>query len=758
MDRLLTSVLQQYQDVHDDARTDNIYALTTTLLTNLSNPLNVSLLTSQLLTAPAIWARGDGIRACFRIISLFNTAAIHVRRNELENAKLKDAPAQPPPQSYAAGFAPPPQQPQRRGGGISSNAWAAAVLKGADDQSVRWQHLLVFTGVLLGFEGNNRSSLSSNMRNTLEKAVVTAANLAVRNRTPEPPAPPSPVALALNYAFPLLAESVRAELDSDALVPVLAQAMLGPDCLEEGVFVASIDIDVKQVDEKFHWAENSPSFLHISQLERKPLVSGLGPLSRLLAHAVQHSRNSQAVMQLLDDLVAFTGRLLQYWESCKLSELEMSEEEFFLTPEMLQTTWTALWLFLKKIMYAVVAVLHAIVARSLIDRHMRQDAIAPLVAHKTLLALRNLYFISSRNSAYAFQVYSFTYLTSLDTLSRYPDAAASFLSSIKPTATAPPANANIGNANGSLPAHPLHRILDLYYLNVAEHLPLNLPTPSCDSLIIQPALIYLTPSSITSPFPNPLPPRVIELFEAAHSAVLAVLSCPHNAPLTANIIPFYISTLLSSFPSHITPRQFRLAFKTVLQIVSPPFPLSKSHPEMAETLLEMVRFRAATSKSDPVATAILPSQQRDGEQQQEEPMSEQSTLVLTLLDSLPYLSDAIFEEWLTLAARAVHDISGPDAARLKEVAKRRFWDVLSSGEMDVERATRALAWWGTRGGRGMVLFGRFPEGETIEGDCVIDVPGGQEAAKEGGEKYLMSGALPKDEKEEGKEEKIRSKL
>ncbi|GAB1320656.1 hypothetical protein MFIFM68171_10866 [Madurella fahalii] len=690
IDRLLTTVLQLYQDVHDDARTEQIYGTTTTLLTNLSNPLNLSLLTSQLLTAPAIWGRRDGMRACYRIISIYNTAAIHVRRNEIENAKNKGG--------------------QRAGSGLGSDAWAAAVLKGADEQSGRWQHLLVFSGVLMGMESGHRQSLSSGMRSTVEQAVVTATNLALQIREPEPPAPAAPVALALNYAFPLLSDSSRAALDCDALVPVAARAMLSREGLEDGIFVATIDQDVQQSDEKFMWTENSPSFLHLRRLEQKPLISGLGPLSRLLAHAAQHARDSGVVLQLQDDLMTFTSRLLRHWQANKLSELESSEEDIFLTQETLQSTWPALWQFLKKTMYAIVAVLQAVVARSLLDRHLRKHAVAPVVATKTLHTLRNLYFISSRNGSDAFQVYSFTYLTSLDNLSRYGDAAAAFLQELRPPTA------------GSIPRHPLHRTLDLFYLNVAEHLPLNLPVEACDALIVQPAIAYLTsPATHT----GPLSPRMVELFESAHSAVLAALSCPHNAPLTADLVPFYADALFSSFPAHISPRQFRLAFKTVMQIVSPPFPVAESHPQLAETLLEMVRFRAVSAARQPLPAS--PSQAgAGGAGQGQEPLSEQSTLVLTLIDSLPFLQLGIFEEWMTLAAAAVNEI---EDRRLREVAKRRFWDVLVSGEMDVERAAIGVAWWGTKGGREAVLYGArgppppAPQGMYMMSGAIVDEPG-----------------------------------
>ncbi|KAK0646174.1 hypothetical protein B0T16DRAFT_458123 [Cercophora newfieldiana] len=679
IDRLLTSVLRLYQDVHDDARTEQIFSTTTTLLTNLSNPLNVSLLTSQLLAAPAVWSRGDGMRAYYRIISIYNTAAIHIQRRELEDAKNKTP---------------------RPGGSLRTAAWAAAVIKGADNLSSRWKHVLVLSGILMGLEGGSRQSLSSGMRGTLERAVVTAANLALGGGGLHD-APAGPLVMALNYAFPLLSESSRASLDCDGLVPAVTRAAFGADGLQDGLFLSAIDLDVRQTGQRFMWPDSSPTFHLLRQLEQRPLVSGLGPLSKLLGFAIQHARHTHVVLQAQDDMIVFTEKLLRHWQANKLSELEMSEEEVFLTPETLQSTWAVLWQLLKKIMYGVVAVLQPVVARSLLDYHMRSDIVAPIVATKSLTVLRNLYFISSRNGSDAFQVYTFTYLTSLDTLARYADASAAFLRGICPASPS------------AIPPHPLHRTLDLFYLNVAEHLPLHLPPETCDALIVQPAIGYLTHAA-------PLSPRMMELFEAAHSAVLSVLSCPHNAPITVDLVPFYAETLFSSFPSYISPRQFRVAFKTVMQVLSPPFPISASHPYLAETLLEMVRFRSSQASQ-----AQLP-RGRDEMQSEtpQEPASEQSTLVLTLIDALPFLHLSIFEEWMTLTALAVGEIGDPT---MREPAKRRFWEVLSSGEMDVERAAIGVAWWGTRGGREAVLYGTsrlVPPDRSLMSGAIVSEPEG----------------------------------
>ena len=51
---------------------------------------------------------------------------------------------------------------------------------------------------------------------------------------------------------------------------------------------------------------------------------------------------------------------------------------------------------------------------------------------------------------------------------------------------------------------------------------------------------------------------------------------------------------------------------------------------------------------------------------------------------------------------------------MRETARKRFWEVLVNGEMDVERAAVGVAWW-AGGGRQMVLHGgrRNGQGEFL---------------------------------------------
>ncbi|KAI2785398.1 peroxin 8 [Daldinia loculata] len=694
-DRLLATVLRAYQNAPNPTETDKIFGTTTSLLTSLNNPLNLSLLTSHFLTARAIWQSPDGLRTCLRIISIYNTASIHVRRNELENATL---PRGRPPV----------------GSGVRSEDWARAIAKGTDDRSSRWQHVLVLTGVLMGMEGDDRRSLSWSLRSTLEQAIVTAANLAFQEHVRTGPLGRGAVVLALTFAFPLLHESAKQILDGNALLPAIVEAMLGEEGLQHGDFISPIANDIVP-GPIIKWQPDSPSVARIQKLESRPLAQNMGPLSRLASFAVQQAMDPNIVLQAHEALLGFTAALLNKWTHCPLSAIDLTVESAALSPDVLLGPWPILWQLFKKILYAVAATIQAIVGRSLLDPYLRNDAIAATTAARTLHILRNLSFISTRQGASSFQVYTFTYLTSLDIITRYPDACASFLRDTQPPS---PQTCNV------VPS-PVIQALALFYLNTAEHLPLSLPTRACEDLIVTPATAYLAPSTswLASPANTPPSSLTLELFEAAHSAVLSSLSCPQHSALAASLIPFYVDALLSSFPSRISPRQFRLAFRTVVQISSPPFPLSASHPDLAETLLETLRFRAVEGAS----TAPLPPSEQAAASS-EDPASEQSALVLALVDALPHVPLYAVEEWLTRAAETMNAIEDP---RLRDGVRRRFWDVLVNGEMDVERAAVGVAWWGTAGGREMVLHG-YPRPEE----------------RNGGE-FLMSGALAPGQEREG---------
>ncbi|KAF2187268.1 hypothetical protein K469DRAFT_569918 [Zopfia rhizophila CBS 207.26] len=689
-DRLLSTLLRSLQTYTDQQDTPRILSTALSLLTTLSNPHNLSLLTSHLLTAPALWDRPVGIRTPLRLISVFHSAITTLLN--FHNA-LRDHTSEPRL----------PVQPVI-GGGLSLDEWMRAIVNGADERSQRWKHLIVLGGLLIGIGNQEEQGMdlywASSMRKRVEGALVRATNLAlveVRERGEADGLGGQTIALVLNHAFGYLADEERAQIDYDRLLPVLiGTAYFSNEGFQSAYFLGGLDLDVKVKGKKLDWPATSSSFKQVDAIMSRPLVSSMGPLSRLIAHSVESVEDPWLIQAMMDDLASFSRALTTQWRQIKFSEIDPAEESAYLEEEALHKTLPLLWKLLKAALFATTIVLRGVFSRMLGDGALAADAVAPVLASQALYTLRHLYFITSRLGPASFSQHTFVYLTAIDILSAYPIHSDKFLKSIAPLQL------------GQIPRHPLDQILDLYYLNTAEHFTLVLSPVTNEELLVASAVPYLAAGGNHNMLP---------IFEAAHSVMLAVLSAPQSAEITSKHLPFYIDALFTVFPHNLSPRQFRLAFKTLMRVTAPPSTLSATHPDLPATLLELVYHRALNAPTQPLppdeTTLAL-----QGSDAPPPPLSEQAVLALTLLDALPFLPIPLLEEWIPLSAELLNVI---DDDIMREAVRARFWKVLVSGEMDPERSSVAVAWWGTRGGREMVLYGRERERE---------------------ESKMMSGALP----------------
>ncbi|KAF6234658.1 hypothetical protein HO173_007284 [Letharia columbiana] len=671
MDKSLATLLRALQSGSDEQDVSRLLGSATTLLTLLSNPLNVTLITSQLLSAPAIWQRPDGLRTTIRILGIFNSAAIHFVQSEDSPETNRQFPTQR---------------------GLGREDWVIAVVKGADARSPRWRHLCVLAGLLIGFEGRGKQSISQSLRSNLESATVKAVNLALQEEASSGELVGDSVGMMLSHVFDLLSDSEKMNINNDLLLPTLTDAAFySEEGLQNGDFLSTIDSDVVQREGmKFDWSPKSSTYMQCQRMTTGPLIASLGSLSRLTAFCVENVSDAYLLSGMIDELRAFTRSLCEQWRQNKLSEIDITEESMYLSEESLRATTPLLWRVLKSTMFAVVIILRSLLGRVLSDNHMRADG-GPFMAIQTLHILGDLYFVSSRLGANAFSQYTFVFLTAIDILSQFPVQAEAFLRAIRPPSA------------GSIPQHPLDRCLDLYFLNTAEHFTTVLSPELNEELLIGAATPYLGLGSDQ---------RLFEIFESAHSVMLAVLSASQNSDLLAKHIHPYVDVLFRVFPHNLSARQFRIAVKTLIRISSPPSLISERQPLLPSTILELVRFRLEIASPALMQRNAGPPAPSFPEEKLpfigQPSFSEQSVLALTLIDALPFLPIDQLEDWLPIVAESVNMIKDADQLR---TCRQRFWNVLSNGEMDVGRAALCVAWWGTRGGRDMVLFGRDNQAE-----------------------------------------------
>lgn len=643
-----------------------IFGTAASLLTTLNNPLNVTLLTSQLLSAPALWAYPEGLRTCMRMISVFHSAAQALVKHE--NAVHSNL----PDEEFSA------LQHERT---LAKDDWIESAIKGADEHSPRWRHLLVIAGLVLGFGPPEEENLSPSMRSKLESALTTAANLALEETLEDDELGMGSITLVLNHCFPTLSDYERAKLDYDLLLPVLMKVTLhSGEGLRSGYFLGALDRDIQTTETgKLRWPAHSSSYQQIQEMLQNPLVSSLGPLARLIGHSVEQVQEPWLVTAALDDLSAFARIVITQWRQRRLSAVEFSEQNEDLDDETINTTTPTLWKLLQPILFASTIILRSALGRLLGDSMLARDEHAPNIAQQTLHILRNLYFISNRQGS-TFSQYNFVYYTAMDILGAYPPDVEVFLRSVQPPHP------------GTVAEHPLDRNLDLFFLNTAEHFTLTLDTRFTAEVLVPVVTSYLAAGG-----KGPL----LQVFEAAHSVTLAVFSAPQNAEATVANLPFYVDSLFRVFPRNLSARQFRLAFKTLLKLTSPPSSLAETQPMMPAVLLDLLHERAAHAETTPIP--IHPGAP-EGAIETPVPLSEQAVLTLTIIDGLTQIPLDLLDEWLPITADLIHEVQDWN---MREHCKEHFWYVLvESGELDPERSRVCHAWWSTAGGKEWILYGR----------------------------------------------------
>ena len=636
---------------------DRLFGSATTLLTLLINPLNVTLLSSQLLSAPSIWSNPDGLRTTLSILGIFSNAARHVAQHDDVSSASNAYPLQKT---------------------LSKEDWAVAVIKGADEGSPRWRHLCVLAGLLIGFKGIEHGTIPRTLRDTLESATVKAVNTSFLNGETRNEFVANSIVLTLSHISDILSNGEKAKLNHSLLLPILYHApFFSKDGLHSGYFLSTTDADITQVTRsKFDWSPKSATFVMCQRMSTGPLMSCLGPLSRLAAFSVEQVQDSEVLGTMMKDLSAFTRSLAVQWRQNKMSEIDLVEESEYLTDEALQKTLPLLWRTLRSAMFAVVVILRSLLGRLLEDPRLPENGM-PFMSIQTLHVLRNLYFVSSRSGNSSFSQYQFVTLAAIDILSQYPTQAEAFLKDIQPSSL------------GDIPQHPDDRCNDLFFLNTAENFANAMSPEVNENILVTAARPYLGLGRDS---------RLVAIFEAAHSVMLAVFSAPQNVGLLPIHIHPYVDLLFAVFPQAISPRQFRMAIKTLIRVTSPPFPSAMTEPMLPSTILELVRSRLESA-------AELPLQNHrsvvSGDSQQP-PLSEQSACLLALIDSLPLLPVEQLEIWLPLVAEAMSLVKDPSQS---QICGQRFWEVLSNGEMDVDRAAFCVLWWGTKGGRELATGG-----------------------------------------------------
>jgi hypothetical protein len=627
-------------------------------LSRLSNPLNITLLSSQILENEKLFLHPLPLSKSRQVFTIFYTAALRFR----EDGK---SPAH-----------------EHLRSNLSEGEWIKAVVQGANEKSPRWRHCLMIGGLLLGSSSPEFDPLPNTLHQKLESALVHASNLALA--TQNDISSLSCVLFTLNHTFHMLSEANQARLNYDLLLPTITEAILfSAEGLEHGYWLGAIDKDVRSGQaQQFGWSAKSSSFGRVQEIKSRPLVTSLGTIARLWAHSIEHISDRRVIIESASRLADFTKNMAISWRQNKLSEIDTREEAQYLDQETVTVSLPLLLHLLRGVMFATIIALRATLGRLLCDPFLASDLNSPLLAARSLHILRDLFFISHRFGQTSSSQYIFVFFTAIDILNQYADHAEAFLASVMP----PKSN--------RLPPHPLDRTLDLFFFNTAEHLTLTV-SATTNANLLEAAFVYIYAESDH---------RLVELYEAAHSVVLAVFAAPQNADVIPRHVPVYLEKLLESFPRHLNPRQFRLAIKSIIRLAAPPSAIATVMPLMQAAVLDLLSNKFSLSSE-----ALLPPS-ADIPVENQQPLSEKSVLLLATIDCLSYLPLSLLREWLPFTTDLLHQINAPIQ---RKMCQQRLWEVLSNGDMDVERAAACVNWWTSRGGRELLLYGELAEEEDF---------------------------------------------
>lgn len=98
---------------------------------------------------------------------------------------------------------------------MSLEEWVTAAVKGANERSQRWKHLMVLGGLRLGLEGNEELESPSTLKRKLDNAFVKAINLAIEETKNGEELGAHAIALVINHTFPVLPDFERSQIDYD---------------------------------------------------------------------------------------------------------------------------------------------------------------------------------------------------------------------------------------------------------------------------------------------------------------------------------------------------------------------------------------------------------------------------------------------------------------------------------------------------------------------------------------------------------------
>ncbi|GAA5978204.1 hypothetical protein JCM11641_001135 [Rhodosporidiobolus odoratus] len=404
---------------------------------------------------------------------------------------------------------------------------------------------------------------------------------------------PSISAETLAQSFPVAA-ALRCLTDSFSSTFASGEAFSSPP----------LSPDLSQTAEGLSWAAPSPSHSHLTALVTAPLLTALGPLSRAVGRAVEAaailSRSSalnsgaahSSLRHLSTTLLAISSKLSAGWATTPWSDLL---DDSSLSPST--RSQTAPWTLLKTLLFSQTLIYSSLLQ---VVSYTRSKGDEPTVLQRELAiqavqALGKTYFVALKFGQSGFEAWRAVLagLVEVAAAGRSHDENAEDVSPVVGLVRS--LDARGGTGTGGIHDRAVERAEVTFWMNTVEQVMRDLGDEYVERRVLRGIRPYLDDA------------RYRESFEAAHSVLLAIFAA--NKRCIVDIAPWYTALLLRTYPSLLSPTQFRLAFSTMVDGVCSAGDDALAWWNIQELLAaaEALPVAASMPSLDPADVAALPS-------------------------------------------------------------------------------------------------------------------------------------------------------
>lgn len=471
------------------------------------------------------------------------------------------------------------------------------------------------------------------------------------------------------------------------------------------------------------------------KLNKNPVFRHLNSLSLLIQFLIHNSNpinDVEMVFQALTHIVNFSELLASEYQNLA-TKIGADAAEIN----------NGLWRFLKFLLFSLSLSFQGYTSWMLLHINRKLfKKYSVSVAKSIIKAFSNVYFVVAQISLSGFPTFDFVYYSCLDILLD-PQFALVGISETAAELSLPflkSKEASIAYIDSNL----VNRGRLIYLLNLYEHLVPLLPfsesepsknrTTTISTHVLPLVTQLLTPpegkSKITITYFQPV-------LESAHSVFLAIVSTPsqalerNNGSRDANVIsdaqnelthnssadtqhyldnkiPDYLKTVLSLFPGILSPNQFTLAITTIVRAYSPPSPMYRVNMDRSEWILKQIHKKA---QNEILAGVPLPAElgthaqnlNNSGQPSVNEkniPVpTTRAVVISSLIHSLPYVHITLLKNWLNKVVKLIQNPENFDKSKVgpaykleQEYLETDLFQMISE-ELEQYKSTIGIKWW-----------------------------------------------------------------